>query len=253
MIIPLLHLMILIRALIGVIILFYDRSFLEASNSLNPKKRPPITPQKTYLTRSVAKRLKFSSLNEIKGGLTLEIESVPAHSSKLKKFSEEKFVFKPNFNPILPKLNLNLGAAEILSECRKCIEDTRAEYDRISSIPKEECTFESVMRPWALNEARFATECASYLFPGNVSPSAEICEAADEANQIVQEFDIETRMREDLYQVALDVSERERGRLSGEEQQFLKSVMCAFQEYLISAEDRVELQKKRQRIANLGI
>ena len=47
--------MILIRALIGVIILFMIGVSFEASNSLNPKKRPPITPQKTYLTRSVAK------------------------------------------------------------------------------------------------------------------------------------------------------------------------------------------------------
>ena len=84
-------------------------------------------------------------------------------------------------------------------------------------------------------------------------PFREIREAADEANRNCSRVLILKLLWGKIYIKSLAVSERERDQLSGEEQQFLKSVMCDFQEHLISAEDRVELKKKRQRIADLGI
>lgn len=159
----------------------------------------------------------------------------------------------PVTNEILPKLNFKLDAAGILKECRESIETMKTEFDRIGAIPFEKCTFESVMRPWSLAEAQFTTKIASYNFPQYVSPSTEIREASVEATRIIDEFNIEISMRQDLFNVAKAVSEKKE-ELPEEEARFLKKVLLEFKHnglFLENEADRTELKRKRQRLADL--
>lgn len=154
---------------------------------------------------------------------------------------------------VLPKLNFKLSAADILKECRSSIEVMRGEYDRIGAIPVEKCSFETVLRPWSLAEAQFTTQIASYNFPQYVSASAEIRDASVEATRLLDEFNIEVSMREDLLKAAKAVSERKED-LPLEEARFLKKVLLEFKHnglFLENEEARAELKKKRQRLADL--
>lgn len=154
---------------------------------------------------------------------------------------------------VLPKLNFKLSAADILNECRSSISAMRSEYDRIGSIPVEKCSFESVMRPWSLAEAQFTTQIASFNFPQYVSPCAEIRDASVEATRLIDEFNIEISVREDLFKVAKAVSDRNED-LPAEEARFLEKVLLEFKHnglFLESEQDRAELKKKRQRLADL--
>lgn len=154
---------------------------------------------------------------------------------------------------ILPKLNFQLDSKELLEHCRSSISSVRAEYDRIGAIPLEKCSFETVLRPWAQAEAEFTTQIASYNFPQYVSPSAEIRDASVEATRLIDEFSIETSMRQDLFLVAKAVSERAE-KLPAEEARFLKKVLLEFKHnglFLESESLRSELKTKRQRLADL--
>lgn len=154
---------------------------------------------------------------------------------------------------ILPKLNFKLDAAGILKECRESIEGMKKEFDRIGAVPKEHCNFETVMRPWSLAEARFTTQIASYNFPQYVSANSEIRNASVEATRLIDEFNIEISMRQDLFNVAKAVSERGE-ELPAEEARFLKKVLLEFKHnglFLESETARAELKIKRQRLADL--
>lgn len=160
----------------------------------------------------------------------------------------------PATQEILPKLNFKLGAAGILKECRSSIEEMKNEFDRIGAIPFEQCTFETVMRPWSLAEAKFTTQIASYNFPQYVSPSTEIRDASIEATRLIDEFNIEISMREDLFKVAKAVSEKQET-LPQEEARFLKKVLLEFKHnglFLESEGQRAELKLKRQKLADLS-
>lgn len=154
---------------------------------------------------------------------------------------------------VLPKLNFKLGAEEILLECRKSIKNMREEYNRIGSIKLEECNFEKCMRPWSLAEAKFTTELASYNFPQYVSAVPEIRDASVEATRLIDEFNIEISMREDLFKVARAVSELNE-KLESEETRFLEKVLLEFKHNGLFLEDesaRAALKVKRQRLADL--
>jgi Zn-dependent oligopeptidase len=154
---------------------------------------------------------------------------------------------------ILPKLNFKLGAEDILRECRSTIKNVREEFDRIGSVPVNECSFEKVLKPWSQVEARFTTEIASYSFPQYVSSVSEIREASVEASRMIDEFNIEISMREDLFRVARAVSEKKE-ELPSEEARFLEKILLEFKHnglFLDSEASRSELKKKRQRLADL--
>lgn len=154
---------------------------------------------------------------------------------------------------VLPKLNFKLSAEDLLKECRASIDAMRSEYDRIGAIPLAECRFETVMRPWTLAESRFTTQIASFNFPQYVSPSAEIRDASVEATRLIDEFSIETSMREDLFKVAKTVSEKKE-QLPAEEARFLAKVLLEFKHnglFLESEADRAALKAKRQKLADL--
>lgn len=155
---------------------------------------------------------------------------------------------------VLPKLNFQLDVKSLLEECRKSISEIRAEYDRIGALSPSECSFETVLRPWSQAEAKFTTQIASYNFPQYVSPSSEIRDASVEATKLIDEFSIETSMREDLFRVAKAVSEKAE-KLPAEEARFLEKVLLEFKHnglFLESEAARAELKTKRQRLADLS-
>lgn len=159
----------------------------------------------------------------------------------------------PATSEILPKLNFKLDTLDILKECRSSIEEMKNKFDCIGAVPVEECSFETVMRPWSLAEAKFTTQIASYNFPQYVSPNSEIRDASIEATRLIDEFNIEISMREDLFKVAKAVAEKKET-LPEEEARFLKKVLLEFKHnglFLESESARSELKRKRQRLADL--
>lgn len=153
---------------------------------------------------------------------------------------------------ILPKLDFTLDAESILARCRESIEKCRAAYDAIGKLPVEQCNLESVLVPWSQAEAVFTTETASFSFPQYVSTDAQIREASIEATKLIDEFGIETGMREDLFRAAKAIDNDQLP--VGEFKRFHERLLREFRHnglFLETAEQRALLKEKRQRLADL--
>ena len=152
---------------------------------------------------------------------------------------------------ILPKLDFTLTPEALLDRCRSSILKCRSVYDAIGALAPEQCSLESVLVPWSQAEAEFTTQTASCTFPQSVSPCPATREASIEATKLIDEFGIETGMREDLFRAAKAV---ENETLSGEFKRFHERLLREFRHnglFLESEKERAELKEKRQRLADL--
>ncbi|KAF8490544.1 hypothetical protein F5888DRAFT_1101053 [Russula emetica] len=70
---------------------------------------------------------------------------------------------------------------------------------RIAKLPASECNFETVFLALARSDAEFSVVTDPIAFYQNVSPSKELRDAYNEAEQLVLDFGAESSMRIDVY------------------------------------------------------
>ncbi|EKM49553.1 uncharacterized protein PHACADRAFT_265095 [Phanerochaete carnosa HHB-10118-sp] len=85
---------------------------------------------------------------------------------------------------------------------KELIDNDRKLMDKISSLPPEECTFDSVRDLLALarSEADFEHVMEPLAFYQNVSPSKDLRDASNEAEAMARDYGVEMSMRLDLFQ-----------------------------------------------------
>ncbi|EME79322.1 uncharacterized protein MYCFIDRAFT_57655 [Pseudocercospora fijiensis CIRAD86] len=88
----------------------------------------------------------------------------------------------------------------ILSETKRLIENTKALEDKIvNDVTPEHATFNNVLLPFAQDENRMSLDAHIIGFYQAVSTDAEIRDASTEAEKQVDDFSIESSMREDIF------------------------------------------------------
>lgn len=158
----------------------------------------------------------------------------------------------PTSKSLIPTLNYSLTPEEIAGGAKKTIDEANVFFERLVAIPDEQRTAESVLIPWAEWEGLFSTTINSFIFPQFVSGSEAVRNASVEAKKLLDQFEIERGMREDLYRLAASVQGRP---LEGEVARFLKKLLIEFRHngLELSENERAVLKEKRRRLAELAV
>ncbi|KAJ9294396.1 hypothetical protein DTO271G3_6971 [Paecilomyces variotii] len=104
----------------------------------------------------------------------------------------------------------NATPSSILDKAKLLIEQTREVQDRIvNTVRPEEATFANTLLPLAQKEDETAVEAQILRFYSVVSTHHELRDASTEADKLLDDFAVETSMREDLYLLTDAVARRE--------------------------------------------
>ncbi|CAD6580150.1 MAG: hypothetical protein CYPHOPRED_001143 [Cyphobasidiales sp. Tagirdzhanova-0007] len=95
--------------------------------------------------------------------------------------------------------DFNYSPDSIAKVTAVAIERTRKLEDAIGSLKPQDCTFQNVVLPLALDEAAFASETDPAAFMQSVSTNKLVRDAATEATMKISDFSIESSMRKDIY------------------------------------------------------
>ena len=113
-------------------------------------------------------------------------------------------------------------AASIVEDTRRLIERSRIVQDQIvKSVKQENASFRNVVLPMAHDEASSSIESHILVFYQAVSAEKTIRDASTEADRIIDEFSIESNMREDLYKL-VDEAFNQKEELDSESQRLLE-------------------------------
>ena len=97
----------------------------------------------------------------------------------------------------------------IINDAKRIIEMSRMALDDIvKTIRPQEATFANVMLPLVQSENAFKLESHILQFYQHVSMDKEIRDRSAEAEKLINEYEIETAMREDLYYLVNAVASR---------------------------------------------
>jgi len=155
----------------------------------------------------------------------------------------------------LPKLRWNLTAEEIVPMTKGLLAKCNSELDRIGTLDKG--TFEGVVLPLAELERLVMTELAPCSFLQHVSMDSKVREASVEATKLMDRYQIDKSMREDLLQATQFVAENsaEMAKLDDESKRLIEKMMTGFRRsgMLLGPKERAELKKKRERLAELEV
>ena len=115
------------------------------------------------------------------------------------------------------------GTAEsIVADTKKIIEQSRALQDKIvAKIKPEQASFDNVMLPMAHAEDKAALQTHVLGFYQAVSTHKELRDASTEADKMLNEFSIESAMREDVYRL-VDAAFEKKEQLDPESQRLLE-------------------------------
>ena len=158
-----------------------------------------------------------------------------------------------NERPPQEPLSWNHTPTSVIEETEAWIKSAEAIEDTVSKIPLEDATFDNVLVPLIQNEnVRLCTErhIKVYRF---VSTSKELRDATNQAQILVNNFNIRSGMREDIYKLVEAVYHRKEP-LDAESQYYLEKKRKGFLRNglgLESSADRTHLKDLRTRIADL--
>ncbi|KAH9820636.1 metallopeptidase MepB [Melampsora americana] len=158
-------------------------------------------------------------------------------------------------NPPQPAPVWNHTATEIESIVKDTIEKSRKVMNQIGSLSPEDCTFDSVARPLADDDAAVANG-EMLTFYQYVSPEESVRNAAVEADKLLTEYGIEVSSRMDVYkallaaQKATDVSS-----LDPESKRLLERLILERTRFGLNLEekDRLQFGELKKEISNLAI
>ncbi|KAI8918161.1 hypothetical protein DFJ77DRAFT_428180 [Powellomyces hirtus] len=150
------------------------------------------------------------------------------------------------------KLRLTMSAAEISDTTNQIIKRAKTAFDAIASLPAEKCNFESVLLPMAKLDAWFGLESNNVTFPHYVSPHKDVRDAAVEAKKLLDDFDIEQKMREDLYK-AVQAAADKKEKLDAESERYVTFTLRDFKRngLALPKEKRDQLSALKKKLADL--
>lgn len=93
-------------------------------------------------------------------------------------------------------------AESIVAESKKLCESSKSVLDAVvADVSPEKATFDNVLKPILLDDNKSSSLSRTLTFYQHVSPKAELRNASTEAEQILDDFGIECKMREDVFTV----------------------------------------------------
>ena len=133
--------------------------------------------------------------------------------------AQATFVKPPQAPPLF------VGTAEsIVADTKKLIEKTRDLENRLAKeVKPEHATFENTVAKMAQDENNMSLSSHILGFYQSVSANQELRDASTEADTLLDEFGIESAMREDMYQLVEAVYQKKEA-LKPEEQRLLEKV-----------------------------
>nr|XP_039270641.1 thimet oligopeptidase-like [Styela clava] len=129
-----------------------------------------------------------------------------------------------NKETVLKHLSLkwDMTAPEIGERAEKLIETTRALYDKIGNLDLGEVTFENTIKPIADSDCTFSVERCNLDFYQSIHPDKALRDASTECDKKLSDFEIETSMRQDIYDRIVAFEEKSKDmKLSDETRRFI--------------------------------
>ncbi|GAA5841054.1 hypothetical protein JCM11251_006796, partial [Rhodosporidiobolus azoricus] len=160
--------------------------------------------------------------------------------------------------PVRPPQWTSLTPASIASTVEAGLAKSTALLDSIAALPKDQRTFETVVRPYALWSGEADRELEPALFLNYVHPDKSTREASIEADKKVNEWSLDALTRLDVYEALLDAEKhtKESGvKLSAEEERLLERLILERKRngLGLSEEKRKEYLDLKKRIMQLEI
>lgn len=158
--------------------------------------------------------------------------------------------------PSANRLNFTLSAEQIATETERLIAQSRATQDAVAALPASERTLESVVLALADDEADFSTLTSNVVFPGYVHPDKAVRDAGNAAQERIQAFEIESGMRQDIYEALLDVKRKhESSPLDSDHQRLLDRMLRDFERLGLSLpiDKRERVRALKERLSSLTI
>ena len=149
-------------------------------------------------------------------------------------------------------LNFKITALELLSKTKQIICESKESIDKITAVKPENSSFETIIRPLSLLEAKLWTETASLTFCQYIHVDKEVRAASAEATKLLDEFDIEKKMNVDLYnRVALAAKEKQ----TGEDQRLVDKLIQEYERngMHLDTEKRAKLSELKKKLSELAI
>ncbi|GAA5981288.1 hypothetical protein JCM11641_005633 [Rhodosporidiobolus odoratus] len=109
--------------------------------------------------------------------------------------------------PVRPPAWATFTPSIISSTTAATIKTSTALLDSLAAVPKDQRTFESVVRPYALRMGEADKELEPLLFMSYVSTDKEVRDAALEADKQVNEWSLDATTRVDVYEALLDAEQ----------------------------------------------
>ena len=116
----------------------------------------------------------------------------------------------------------------VIADTRRIIEKSRGVEDRIvAEVKPEDASFENTMLPLAADENQEALENHIIGFYQSVSTNQELRDASTKAEEMVDDFSIESSMREDIYKL-VEAALKKGEKLDPESQRLLEKTHKAY-------------------------
>ncbi|BGP17854.1 hypothetical protein JCM10213_008348 [Rhodosporidiobolus nylandii] len=158
--------------------------------------------------------------------------------------------------PVRPPAWNTFTVSHISSTTDEVVAQSQALLDSLAALPKEQRTFETVVRPYALKNAEADRILEPLLFMSYVSPDKAVRDAAQEAEKKTNEWSLQALTRQDVYEALLDAKKHTEDngvKLNAEEQRLLDRLILDRKRngLGLSEEKRKEYLEVKKKIINL--
>ncbi|KAI9797906.1 MAG: hypothetical protein M1825_005675 [Sarcosagium campestre] len=121
--------------------------------------------------------------------------------------------------------------SSLIQETKRLIESSRKlQDDIVAGVPLADATFEKVLLPLARDENVIADKTHILCFYQSVSSDKALRDASTEAENLLNDFDIESAMREDIFKL-VDATLKKKESLDPESQRFLEKTHRGYVQY----------------------
>ncbi|ORZ38746.1 thimet oligopeptidase [Catenaria anguillulae PL171] len=157
--------------------------------------------------------------------------------------------------PAPTDLHFALSTAEVKATADKVLAISNKVFDEIAALSPEQCTFESVILRLARLENMVNSEVYRATFVQYFSPDKESRDASQAVTMKLEEFEIESSMREDLYLAVKHAAEKLPAGLKKEDERLVERMLLQYERngLALPVDKRNELKDIKKRISELAI
>jgi Zn-dependent oligopeptidase len=132
--------------------------------------------------------------------------------------------------PPQPPVKWDHSPESIRTTTKEAIDASRTRQDQIAVLEPSKASFQTVFQALAFSDAKLDLIMEPITFYQNVSPSKELRDASNEAENLIREFEIESTMRVDVYTMLQKAEENikangEYDKLSPEEKRLIEKTL----------------------------